>query len=83
MNDSTVGLTESNTEQLRRHLTYRESWVNWHVDCLRHGRVPRMPSVLSRIRPFRVPREFRVSPGLIREAYSKLSCAVREDSYAS
>jgi hypothetical protein len=83
MNDSTVGLTESNTEQLRRHLAYRESWVNWHVACLRQGRVPRMSSVLSRIRPFWVPREFRVSPGLIREEYSKLTGAVREESHAS
>jgi glycosyltransferase involved in cell wall biosynthesis len=68
MNDNAVGLASGDQQQLRRHLQYREAWVEWQASCLRAGELPRMPDISSRVRPFVSPKAFEVAHEDVMEA---------------
>lgn len=55
----------------RQRLTYWEAGMNWHLECLRQGILPRLPldlEALSASRLFDAPEEIRVMPEQVRAA---------------
>lgn len=60
MNDPKIGV--SNHVLSPSRLSYWEAWRQWHIDCLRAGRLPHMPE--NGLRPFSAPEEILVSGGI-------------------
>jgi len=59
MNDPTIGVTDHILSPSR--LSYWESWRRWHIECVRAGRAPSMPTDSSR--PFDAPAEILLCAG--------------------
>ena len=58
-----------------QRLAYWEAWAGWHLDCLRHGKVPRLPldlEALSAGRVFAAPEEICVTPEQVRAAQNQV-----------
>jgi glycosyltransferase involved in cell wall biosynthesis len=70
----------------RRRVEYREAWVAWHIRCKKQGIKPVMVSPFEKMRPFKIPSQFRVKPSAILRCYEAMKASVnlpiKEGDYA-
>jgi len=72
MTADTTGYAENGLSPQR--LAYWEAWSGWHLDCLRRGKLPALPSSPQALaawiqqRPFAVPAEIAVDAGRVAAA---------------
>lgn len=58
-----------------QRLAYWEAWSAWHIDCLRQGKLPRLPQDLAQwaaSRPFAAPEEICVSAQQVEAAQKQV-----------